>query len=65
MMKKKTNPTLERIREARRRISAQHGHDIEKMIAYYRRRQEELESEKATASKNFDWKPMLEKLPLI
>jgi len=51
MMKKKTDPTLERIREARKRISAQHGHDIERMITYYRQRQEELESEKATAIK--------------
>jgi len=51
MMKEKTDLTLERIREARRRISAQHGHDIERMITYYRQRQEELESEKATAIK--------------
>ena len=53
-MKKKTDPTLERIREARRRISAQHGHDIEKMIAYYRQRQKELEAGKASTSKNFE-----------
>jgi len=42
-MEKTTDPTLERIREARRKISAQHGHDIEEMIAYYRKRQSESE----------------------
>lgn len=61
-MKKKSEPTLERIRQARRRISAQHGHDIEKMIAYYRRRQEALESEKEVDSKSLGRKPMFEKI---
>jgi len=62
MMKKKTDPTLERIRAARKRISAQHGHDIEKMIAYYRRRQEEIESKKEIDSKILGRKPTFEKI---
>lgn len=50
-MKNKTaDPTLERIRQARREISAQYGHDIEKMIADYRRRQ--TGSEKKIDEKN-------------
>lgn len=48
-MKKTTDPTLERIREAKRKISAEHGLDIEKMIAYYQKRQ--IESEKKPARK--------------
>ena len=60
MSKQKIDQTLERIRNARKKISAQHGHDIEKMIAYYRRQQ--LELEKTTDSKNFNRKLMLEKV---
>ncbi len=60
MSKPKTDPTLERIRNARKKISAQHGHDIEKMIAYYRKQQIELE--KATDSKTRHRKPMFEKI---
>ena len=60
MSKQKIDQTLERIRNARKKISAQHGHDIEKMIAYYRRQQ--LELEKTTDSKNLNRKLMLEKV---
>ena len=54
MSKQKIDQTLERIRDARKKISAQHGHDIEKMIAYYRRQQ--LELEKETDSKTLNRK---------
>jgi hypothetical protein len=60
MSKPTTDPTLERIRDARKKISAQHGHDIEKMIAYYRKQQ--LELEKETDSKTLNRKLMLEKI---
>ena len=62
MMKEKTDPTLERIREARQKISAQHGHSIEKMIAYYRKRQDEIELEKESDTKSLDLKPRFEKV---
>lgn len=45
-MKKKPDPTLDRIREARRRISAQYGHDIEKLVEHYEKMENELESGK-------------------
>ena len=61
MMKEKNDPTLERIREARRKISAQHGHDIEKMIACYREWQNQIESEKARG-KSLDLKPIFERV---
>ena len=60
MSRPTTDPTLERIRDARKKISAQHGHDIKKMIAYYRKQQ--LELEKATDSKTLNQKLMLEKI---
>ena len=60
MSKQTTDPTLERIRDARKKISAQHGHDIEKMIAYYRKQQ--LELEKKTNSKTLNRTPMVEKI---
>lgn len=60
MSKQTTDPTLERIRDARKKISAQHEHDIEKMIAYYRQRQ--LKIEKETASNSLDRKPASEKI---
>lgn len=54
-MKNKTaDPTLERIRQVRREISARYEHDIEKMIADYRRRQ--IEAEKKTDEQNFSRK---------
>ena len=52
MSKPTTDPTLERIRDARKKISAQHGHDIEKMIAYYRKQQLELEKKSDSKTLN-------------
>ncbi len=60
MSKQTTDPTFERIRDARKKISAQHGHDIEKMITYYRKQQ--LELEKETDSKTLNPKLILEKI---
>ncbi len=34
-MKAKDDPTIERIRETRRRISAEHGHDPQRVVKYY------------------------------
>lgn len=34
-MKQMSNLTIEQIREARRRISAAHEHDAEKLVNYY------------------------------
>jgi hypothetical protein len=36
----KDDPTIEAIRDARRRISAMVGHDPRKLVEYYRARQE-------------------------
>lgn len=59
MSKPMNDPTLERIRDARKKISAQHGHDIQKMIDYYRKQQTELE--KTNDSKSRNRKPVIEK----
>ncbi|MCY7376980.1 MAG: hypothetical protein LH472_13560 [Pyrinomonadaceae bacterium] len=60
MMKNKiADPTLERIHRARREISARYGHDIEKMIADYRRR--EIESENKTDEQNISRKKPVKK----
>jgi hypothetical protein len=34
-MEQKDDPTIERIREARHRISARHSHDPQKIVEYY------------------------------
>lgn len=34
-MKQKDDPTIERIRETRHRISEEHGHDPQKIVEYY------------------------------
>lgn len=34
-MKQKDDPTIERIRETRHRISEEHGHDPQKVVEYY------------------------------
>lgn len=34
-MKPKDDPTIERIREARHRISEEHGHDPQKIVEYF------------------------------
>ncbi|MCP9495509.1 MAG: hypothetical protein MSG64_13770 [Pyrinomonadaceae bacterium MAG19_C2-C3] len=34
-MKAKDDPTLERIRETRRRISAEHDHDPQRVVKHY------------------------------
>ena len=34
-MKQKDDPTIERIRETRHRISAAHNHDPQKIVEYY------------------------------
>ena len=34
-MKSKDDPTIERIRETRHRISEEHNHDPEKIVQYY------------------------------
>ena len=34
-MKQKDDPTIERIRETRHRISAAHSHDPQKIVEYY------------------------------
>jgi hypothetical protein len=34
-MNQKDDPTIERIREARHRISEAHGHDPQKVVEYY------------------------------
>lgn len=36
-----TDPTIARIREARRLISAEHGHDMKRLVEYYVRLQEQ------------------------
>lgn len=59
MMKKTTDPTLDRIRQARREISARYGHDIEKMVADYRRRQ--IESDRKTDENSLNEKKPVKK----
>ena len=34
-MKQKDDPTIERIRKTRHRISEEHGHDPQKIVEYY------------------------------
>lgn len=34
-MKQKDDPTIERIRETRHRISEEHGHDPQRVVEYY------------------------------
>ncbi|MGA9995390.1 MAG: hypothetical protein WBP93_08250 [Pyrinomonadaceae bacterium] len=34
-MRQKDDPTIERIRETRHRISEEHGHDPQKIVEYY------------------------------
>ncbi|MGI8638717.1 MAG: hypothetical protein ACR2MG_02025 [Pyrinomonadaceae bacterium] len=60
-MKKKIDPTLERIRATRKRISAAYEHDIEKLVTYYLEQQRELETGKKINSKSRDRQPTLEK----
>jgi hypothetical protein len=38
----KDDPLVEEVRAARRRISAEHGHDIHRLFEHYRKREEEL-----------------------
>lgn len=38
----KPDPLVDEVREARRKISAEHGHDIHRLVEHYRLRQEEL-----------------------
>ena len=35
MKPKPSDPTMDEVREARRRISERHGHDPRKVVAYY------------------------------
>ncbi len=42
-MKEKDDPTIERIREARHRISEASGHDPQKLVNYYLEMQQKYE----------------------
>ena len=42
-MKQKDDPTIERIREARHRISKDHDHDPQKVVEYYLELQKKYE----------------------
>jgi hypothetical protein len=42
-MKQKNDPTIERIRETRHRISEKHDHDPQKMVEYYMELQKKYE----------------------
>ena len=43
----KNDPAIQRVREARHAVSAECGHDPEKLVAYYlKRQQERLEQQK-------------------
>ena len=42
-MKQKDNPTIERIRETRHRISEEHSHDPQKIVEYYLELQKKYE----------------------
>ena len=50
-MKNEIDPTLDRIREARIRISAQYGHDIKKMVEHYVKLENQLKSARKTDPK--------------
>lgn len=51
--KQKEDPAIRRVREARRKISAEHGHDPKQVIDYYLKRQKARESEaKKSARRN-------------
>jgi hypothetical protein len=53
----KDNPAIRQIREVRHRISAEHGHDAKRLVAYYmelqrqRRAQEQAKGEVAEPKK--------------
>jgi hypothetical protein len=38
----KDDPLIEEVRAARRKISAEHGHDIHRLFEHYRKRQDDL-----------------------
>jgi hypothetical protein len=40
---KKEDPAIQRVRAARHKISAEHGHDSNRVVAYYMKRQQTRE----------------------
>jgi hypothetical protein len=40
---KKEDPAIQRVRAARHKISAEHGHDPNRVVAYYMKRQQTRE----------------------
>jgi len=41
--RKKEDPAIQRVRAARHKISAEHGHDPDRVVAYYMKRQKARE----------------------
>ncbi len=57
MKQRRSDPTIDEIRAIRRRISAEHGHDPAKLVAYYIELQKKfedrlLETDKQTLPKD-------------
>ena len=50
--KQTEDPAIRRVREARRTISAEHGHDPKQLVDYYLKRQEDREAEAKTSAQH-------------
>ena len=47
---KKEDPAIQRVRAARQKISAEHGHDPNRVVAYYMERQQAREKNSETST---------------
>lgn len=50
----KEDPAIRRVRDARRKISAEHDHEPKQLIDYYLKRQQDRESEAETSARRND-----------